>query len=89
MVKKKQVGDKPPAYRMVLDYCMINKISRKDSMPTPLVSETIDALAGNSYFSSLDLTSGYHQIPMHPDHKQYTAFSDGSDLYQFKKLPMG
>ena len=72
---------------MVLDYRMINKISHKDSMATLLVSETINALAGNSYFSSLDLTSGY-QIPMHPNHKEYTTFSDGSDLYQFKELPM-
>ena len=89
MVKKKQVGNKPPAFRLVLDYRGINKVTKKDSTPTPLVSETIEALAGNTLFSTLDLTSGYHQIVMHPDHKQYTAFSDGLNLYNFKRLPMG
>jgi hypothetical protein len=30
----------------------------------PLVEETLDELAATKYFSSLDLTVGYHQIRM-------------------------
>jgi len=36
-----------------------------------------DQLAGNSWFSSLDLKNGYLQVKFHPGNKEKTAFSIG------------
>ena len=40
----------------------------------PLVSDTLDALSGTQYFSTLDLKSGYWQIELHPSARETTAF---------------
>ena len=39
-------------------------------MRLPLVSDTLDALSGTKYFSTLDLKSGYWQIEMHPESQE-------------------
>ena len=48
---------------------MLNDITIKDALPIPPINQSIDALAGSKYFCSLDLVSGYYQVPMHPDSK--------------------
>ena len=55
LVKKKDGG----SLRFCVDFRRVNRVTRKDSFPMPLVSETLDALSGTKYFSTLDLKSGY------------------------------
>ena len=52
--------------RFCIDFRMINKITRKDSFPMPLVADTLDTLSGTQFFTTLDLKSGYWQIQLHP-----------------------
>ena len=59
---------------MALDFRAVNKHTIKDSHPVPSLEETIQSLAGNHYFSVMDLSSGYHQIPMEPEDRPKTAF---------------
>ncbi|GFV39388.1 retrovirus-related Pol polyprotein from transposon 412 [Trichonephila clavipes] len=49
----------------------------------------LDTLAGNIWFSTLDLKSGYMQVELHPDDKEKTAFTTGQGLLQFKVMPFG
>ena len=55
----------------------------------PRVDELLDRLGTARFFSTLDLTKGYWQIPLSPESKEKTAFSAPDGLYQFHTLPFG
>lgn len=80
---------KDGTYRFCVDYRRLNAVTVKDSHPLPRVDDTLDRLSGAQVFSTIDLTSGYWQIPLHPDDREKTAFSTGAGLYHFKTMPMG
>lgn len=84
LIKKKD-GD----YRFVVDYRKLNSITTKDSFPIPTIESTLQQLAGQCYFSKLDLRSGYFQIPIHENDKPKTAFIKTTGLWEFNVLPMG
>jgi hypothetical protein len=60
--------------RMVVDYRPINKLTVVDKYPLPRIDEMLDRVGDAAYFSKLDLHSGFHQIRVHPDHIERTAF---------------
>ena len=72
-----------------LDYRRLNDITKKDSYPLPCVDECLDLVAGSSWFSSLDLRSGYWQVPLAEEARPKTAFCTGKGLWQFKVLCFG
>ncbi|BHF69809.1 hypothetical protein SprV_0301285600 [Sparganum proliferum] len=75
--------------RLCIDYRQLNKVTVRDSFPIPRIDDTIDALAGASWFASLDLSHSYWQIEVRPEHRHKTAFILPTGLYQFNTLPMG
>lgn len=60
-----------------------------DSHPLPRIDDTLDLLGGATWFSTLDLASGYWQIEMDPIDRAKTAFSAHQGLFQFKVMPFG
>ena len=72
-----------------VDYRKLNKVTVKDSYPLPRIDDCLDALAGCSWFSTLDLCSGYWQVAMNEEDKPKTAFSTGIGLYQFTVMSFG
>lgn len=84
LVKKK---DGSP--RFCIDYRALNAKTRKDAYPLPLISESLDALAGSRWFSTFDLRAGYHQMSVHPKDRHKTAFVTRRGSYQFRVLPFG
>ena len=83
------VRKKDGRVRWCIDYRALNNVTRKDVFPLPIMSECIDALEGNMFFSKLDSNSAYWQIPMHDDSKHKTAFRTRHGLFEFNKLPFG
>lgn len=83
------VKKKDGSWRFCVDYRRFNALTKKDVYPLPRIDDVIDCLHSASYFSSLDLRSGYWQIPMHPADKEKTAFVTPDGLYQFNVMPLG
>ena len=78
-----------PAWRFCIDYRQLNKVTVKNAYPLPNITDIIDALEGASIFSSLDLKSGYWQIPLRETDKEKTAFITHRGQFQFNRVPFG
>ncbi len=64
-------------------------VSKFDAYPMPRVDELLDRLGAAHFYSTLDLTKGYWQIPLLPLSKEKTAFTTPFGLHQFVTLPFG
>lgn len=49
---------------MCVDYHLLNSKTCKDAFPLPRIEENLDSLAGARSFTTLDLASGYIQVPV-------------------------
>ncbi len=83
------VKKKDGSLRLCCDYRRLNSVTAKDSYPMPRIDDTLEALAGSCVFSTLDLVSGYHQVPVAESDKEKTAFVTHKGLFQFNRLPFG
>ncbi|GBM47529.1 Retrovirus-related Pol polyprotein from transposon 297 [Araneus ventricosus] len=83
VLAKKKVG----STRFCVDYRKLNEIRIKDSYPLPRTDDTLDALNGSQWFSTLDLNSGYWQVEIHPENREKTVFIPVQGLWQFKVMP--
>ena len=85
MVKKKD-----GSMRFCVDFCKMNDATIKDAHPLPRIDDTLESLHGAQYFTTLDLKSGYWQVPIKEEDKEKTAFRTSSgQLYEFNQLPFG
>ncbi|XP_016139829.1 RNA-directed DNA polymerase homolog [Sinocyclocheilus grahami] len=75
--------------RFCVDYRRLNEVTRKDSYPIPRVDESLDLVAGSSWFTCLDLRTGYWQVPLAPEARPKTAFCTSRGLWQFRVLCFG
>ena len=64
-----------------VDYRRLNSVTVKNSYPLPRIDDSINALSGSSWFSTLDLASGYWQVEVNEKDQPKTAFTVGSGLY--------
>ena len=84
MVKK---GD--DSYRFCVDFRQLNHVTTHDRYPLPRIDDLLDQLGKSKYFSSLDLASGYWQIPMNPEDAHKTTFRTRKDIFQFTRIRFG
>ena len=75
--------------RFCVDYRKLNRVMKLDEFLLPRIDDTLDMLSGARYFSTLDMASGYWQVPMEGSSQEKTAFVTHSGLYEFKKMPFG
>ncbi|KAE9043707.1 hypothetical protein PR001_g3157 [Phytophthora rubi] len=70
--------------RFCIDYRRLNAVTIKDCYPMPLTDDILDVLKGAKLYSTMDIASGYWDVPMDPDSVEKTAlhastvFSSGS-----------
>ncbi|GBN97989.1 Retrovirus-related Pol polyprotein from transposon 17.6 [Araneus ventricosus] len=77
------------SFRLVADLRKLNSKTIPDNFPLPKIDEMIDQLSGAKFFSTMDLTSGFHQMSMHSDHMHYTGIATEFGLFEYKRLPFG
>lgn len=83
------VQKKDGSIRLCVDYRQLNAKTRKDAFPLPRIEETLDALSGAKWFSTLDLASGYNQVSVAPQDREKTAFCTPFGLFEFNRMPFG
>ena len=75
---------------MVVDYSQtINRFTELDAYPSKRIDELVERFSQYEYYSTFDLKSAYHQIPLQEREKKFTAFEADGNLYQFKRVPFG
>ena len=75
--------------RFCIDYCWLNKKTIKNRYTLPLPEELFDRLGGATIYSSIDLRSGYWQVPLRKEDIPKTAFKTRWGLYEFLVVPFG
>ena len=76
--------------RLAIDYSQtINRFTLLDAFPLPRINDLVNDIAQCRVFSTIDLRSAYHQVPLKEEDKQCTAFEARNNLYQFTRLPFG
>ncbi|MCO5552828.1 hypothetical protein L7F22_006345 [Adiantum nelumboides] len=83
------VQKKDGTYRMCVNYRVLNKITIKNRFPVPRIEDLFDKLRGSTYFSRIDLKSGYHQIRIVDEDIVKTAFCTTFGLYEYLVMPFG
>ena len=72
-----------------MDYRRLNAITYKDSYPLPHIDNCLNALTGASWFSTLDLRSGYYNIPIAEQDRDKSAFVTRRGCYRYTVMPFG
>jgi hypothetical protein len=84
MVKKKD-----QTWRFCVNYRHLNALIMKFKYHVPIIDELLDELCGASWFSSLDLRAGFHQVLLQPGEEFKTTFQTHIDHFEFRVMAFG
>lgn len=83
------VRKKDGTMRMCIDYRMLNSVTIKERYPMPIIEDEIARLSGQACFITLDLASGYYQVPISERSRHLTSFVTPDGQYEFNRMPFG
>ena len=67
----------------------INQAIKTESYPLPRVDELFANLSGGKYFSKLELSNAYLQLPIEEESKEFLAINTHKGLFKYNLLPFG
>ncbi|XP_077969875.1 uncharacterized protein LOC144424417 [Styela clava] len=68
---------------------IMERYTALDAYPLPRINNIINEVAKGEIYSTIDLRSAYHQIPISDVDRPYTGFEAAGSLYQFCRVPFG
>ena len=83
------VSKKDGGHRFCVDFRALNNITKPLAYLLPLIDDILALLGKSTYFSTLDLRSGYWQVALYEADREKTAFACHVGLYQFRVMPLG
>lgn len=76
--------------RLVVDYRPINRITRKNRYPVPLIDALLDRIPRRArYFAKFDIKDAFHLIRMREGDEWKTAWKCIFGLYEYLVMPQG
>ena len=84
MVEKKDDG-----LRFCVDYRRLNQLSKFDTYPIPRIEEVFESVGSSTVITTLDLASGYWQIPMAEGSQEKSEFTTPFGLFELTVMPFG
>jgi hypothetical protein len=75
--------------RLCVDYRGLNRITKKNRYPIPLINDLIDRLKNAQVYTKIDLRAGYNNIRIAPGHEYKTAFRTRYGLFEYLVMPFG
>jgi len=83
------VKKKDGSLRFCVDYWRLNSVTYNDSYLLPLIDNCLNALSGSPWYSTLDLRSGYYNIPIAEEDRDKSAFVTRISCFHFTVMPFG
>ena len=79
------------SWRMAIDYRCVNSYTKSSKGPIPNIRQLLRRVGAEKprYFSTMDMTSGFHQAPMEEESRKYTTFISEDQIYEFLRASMG
>ena len=74
---------------MCVDFRSLNRKTVLDKFPIPRITDLLDKLSRARFCSSIDLSAAYHQLRIHEDDTEKTAFITPDGLYEYLVMPFG
>ena len=75
--------------RLAIDYRQLNNQIIKLCRPIPSIEEIFDTLEGSAYFTTINMSWGFYQLPMVIKSQDLTAFSTPFGSFKWLRMPMG
>ena len=86
---KKDASGMKTDIRVCVDFRDVNALTYRDAYPAPNIFGVLDRLHGMTYFTSMDLQKGFHQIDMTERARDICSFRCPFGFYRYTKLPFG
>jgi len=89
------VPKKNQEVRVCIDYRRLNAVTQVPAIPIPRTKEILQKMAGHRIYHTFDLTSGYHNLEIHPEDQPKTAIIEPDEIglpfrqYNFTRLGFG
>lgn len=76
-------------FRLCIDYRRLNTRIPLDTYPLGNIEDLLTRAGTAKIFSKIDLASGFHQVPVHPEDQHYLAFTTEEAAYTYAYIPFG